>query len=234
MSKYSVFNKEVKLLEYFVSDSFRTEHPRAKDVDRLLNKLYDLTDNHRLNSFSYLMKGVGSSSRAKKIISFYLLGALCNPPQPEDDPEIIKSATRACAAEALKPDCEDLILEAILYSFIHDVDSVEAYPAISKAMNHNNNYIRLLATKAMGAHLNDEFLPEKGLKQLIEATDDKYAEIRDWAIFNLAQMVDIYKVKRPDIRQAFIKHARDRYYPAREEALVGLSYLKDPEGLEYL
>ncbi len=69
------------------------------------------------------------------------------------------------------------------------------------------------------------------LDTLISLSDDKSAEVRDWATFGLGTMIEI---DSPKIRDALAKRLADRHYATKCEAIAGLAKRKDDRGKKAL
>ena len=132
------------------------------------------------------------------------------------------------------------ILEALLHRvpLEDDIDSLESLIYALGRMNddrttqalvsfsHHPEWIVRLAVAREIPH-DAEAAP----KVLIDLSSDEDEDVRNWATFGLAQMLD---TDTPEIREALLNRLHDEYDEIRGEALLGLALRKDERVIEPL
>lgn len=95
---------------------------------------------------------------------------------------------------------------------------------VSRFSTHRNWGVRRGVACALGG----EESP-LAIRTLIKLTEDKSAQVRDWATFGIG---DLIEKDSSEIREALFRRVKDRSIDTRNEAMVGLAKRKDPRAIE--
>lgn len=95
---------------------------------------------------------------------------------------------------------------------------------VSRFSTHRNLGVRCGVACALGGDGSP-----LAIKTLIKLTEDKYAQVRDWATFGIG---DLMEKDSSEIREALFRRVKDRSIDTRNEAMVGLAKRKDPRAIE--
>lgn len=94
---------------------------------------------------------------------------------------------------------------------------------------HQNAEVRYAVAFALGGDSKP-----LSIKTLLQLTEDKDPQVRDWATFGIGSLADIRKTNTRHIREALFKRLHDTHMDPRGEALIGLAKLKDKRVIEYI
>jgi HEAT repeat protein len=95
---------------------------------------------------------------------------------------------------------------------------------------HPTAEVRLAVAFAV-ATVSPQPLEPEARTALIRLSQDRDAEVRDWATFGLGTLSD---ADGPDVRAALLARAEDANHEARAEALFGLAVRRDPRAVPHL
>jgi hypothetical protein len=95
---------------------------------------------------------------------------------------------------------------------------------------HPTAEVRLAVAFAI-ATVSPQPLEPEARTALIRLSQDRDAEVRDWATFGLGTLSD---ADGPDVRAALLARAEDANHEARAEALFGLAVRRDPRAVPHL
>lgn len=156
-----------------------------------------------------------SKSEKEKIIGVYVLAQLGFDPRYQQD------KTVELYFELLKNEKSKKVISAILSSISHNNENLSE-KQISKLLefkNHNDSNIRFDLTLAISCLENDG-----AIKALIELSNDKDSDIRNWAVFGLGTQIEN---DTEEIRNALWNRVNDNHFETKSEAIVGLANRKD-------
>lgn len=128
----------------------------------------------------------------------------------------------------LKTETDRKIISTLLYGISHNNEKIsnEKIDLICSFKNHNSVIVRHSLTHALCTLEN-----EKAIHTLIKLSNDKDADVRDWATFGLGSQLEIDNEK---IRNALWNRVTDETEGARFEAISGLAQRQDSRIKEIL
>ncbi|HLJ25922.1 MAG TPA: HEAT repeat domain-containing protein [Candidatus Angelobacter sp.] len=100
------------------------------------------------------------------------------------------------------------------------LDNPLAVPLITNFSSHSSPEVRFDVAFALGCFPNDR----RSAETLLQLTQDKDKDVRDWATFALGVLGD---ADSAEIREALVRLLNDSDENVREEAMVGLGKRKD-------
>jgi len=158
-----------------------------------------------------------SSSEKEKIIGIYILAQLGFAPRMH------QQKTVNLYFELLKNEKSIKVLTALLSSIGHNNEllSNERISQLVALKNHKYSTIRYFVVMSLLSVENT-----KAIDTLIELSEDKYSDIRNWATFGIASQIEIDNQK---IRKALWDRINDSDEETKIEAIIGLSERKDPQ-----
>lgn len=162
----------------------------------------------------------GSDDAAARATACALVGLICHQHEipreravqalldlvaSESDEDVLRFAARALGATA----------------------SSLALPALLALAQHSDEDVRTQVAVAVPACTGDDIDPA-AVDALIKLTDDRDADVRNWATFGLGRQVD---TDCREVRDALWARAADESQDVREEAAAGLARRRDPRSL---
>jgi HEAT repeat protein len=105
-----------------------------------------------------------------------------------------------------------------------EIADPRAVAPLVKLKNHPDARVRYGVVLGLGGHE-----AAQAITALIELTRDKDTKVRDWATFELGQMID---TDTPEIRASLWARVTDEDDETRGEALIGLAQRGDPRIVE--
>src|SRR5262249_16232920 len=114
-----------------------------------------------------------------------------------------------------------------LHAAWNDTASLALLPLAS----HPDDRVRLAVTRALPGGVERNDVQQKVADALMGLADDDSSEIRDWAVFGLASILD---VDTPAVRETLRSHLFDSDLTTRLEALIGLAERRDPAALDLI
>lgn len=136
-------------------------------------------------------------------------------------PRIHKKTILKKFFDLLKSEKDKYIVSALFYGIGHNNEILtnKEIALICSFKNHKSSIVRHSLVFAL---LTKE--EPKAIETLIELTNDRDSETRDWATFGIGTQVTI---DNHDIRNALWQRINDKYESTRFEAIVGLAQRKD-------
>ena len=156
-----------------------------------------------------------SESEKRKIIGIYVLAQLGFNPRFQQD------KTVELYFNLLENEKSPKVISAILSSISHNNENIKENQ-ISKLIeykNHSYSNVRFELTLAISCLEN-----ESAIKTLIELSNDKDSDIRNWAIFGLGTQIEN---DTEEIRTALWNRINDSNFETKSEAIVGLANRND-------
>lgn len=165
--------------------------------------------------YDQAFKLANTENEKEKIIGIYVLAQL------GFDPRFQQQKTVSLYFKLLEKEESPKVIAAILSSISHNNENltINQVSKLVKYKNHRFSDVRFQLTLAISCleHKN-------AIETLIELSDDKDADIRNWATFGLGRQLEI---DTQEIRTALWKRTNDTHFETKSEAIVGLANRKD-------
>jgi hypothetical protein len=151
--------------------------------------------------------------------------------RPDADRPFISESVSIAADHLRDPDTE--IVRCAAWALSH-LGTQQAVSSLIAFRNHSESEVRQAIACCIA--LRDH---PKAVNVLVELMDDVNEVVRDWATFSLGSEVigedgSMEYRDSDEIRAALRKRLDDSYEDARREAIWGLAYRRDPQGLQLL
>ena len=154
-----------------------------------------------------------------------LLGVLCN---PDEDGLGLEVALELVAVAGRVDETE--VLCSVARALGHAADSTGA-ATLARLRIHHGRDVRLAVAQALPmCHDADDHDQESVVATaLLDLMEDEHPDIRDWATFAIARLVQVDGV---GVRQALVRRLLDDDLATRSEAAAGLARRRDRRALE--
>ncbi len=202
----------------------RKKWPSEKIFTRLLNNktkktfwdnISELRKRPNNEVYNQAFKLAKSDNDKQKIIGIYVLAQL------GFNPRYQQNRTVDLYFKLLNNENNPKVISAILSSISHNNENLSK-KQISKLIefkDHDNLNVRFDLTLAISCLEN-----ETAIKTLIELSNDKVSDIRNWAVFGLGTQIEN---DSEEIRTALWNRVNDNHFETKSEAIVGLANRKD-------
>lgn len=156
-----------------------------------------------------------SKSEKKKIIGIYLLAQL------GFNPRFKQKKTVNLYFKLLKKEKSPKVISAILSSIGHNNEILNENQILQliKFKKHNYSKVKFQLVMSLLGLEN-----ENAISTLIELSQDKYSDIRNWSTFGLGSQIEI---NNAEITKALWNRINDENQETKLEAIVGLANRKD-------
>lgn len=128
----------------------------------------------------------------------------------------------------IKTDPRPSVLEGALFGICHtqDSDDQQGLRRIARLRDHPRSKVRWGVVHALWGR--EDAL---SIRTLIQLSDDRDDEIRDWATCSLGTLTEI---DTPAVRRALLKRCDDRHGATRAEGIMGLARRKHPQARAWI
>ncbi|PCJ63619.1 MAG: hypothetical protein COA58_15900 [Bacteroidetes bacterium] len=165
--------------------------------------------------YNQAFKLANSESEKKKIIGIYVLAQL------GFNPRFQQTKTVDLYFRLLENEKSPKVISAILSSIGHNNENINAnqISILGEYKNHSFSYVRFELTRAISGLENED-----AIKTLIELSNDKHGDVRNWATFGLGTLLEI---DSEEIRAALWNRINDTDFDTKSEAIAGLANRMD-------
>ncbi len=186
----------------------KTQKTFWKNIDELRNR-----PNTRV--YNQAFKLANYKTEKEKIIGIYVLAQL------GFNPRFQQQKTVDLYFKLLENEKSPKVISAILSSISHNNGNLNEnqISKLIKFKNHNYSVVRFQLTIALSCLKN-----EKAIKTLIELSQDKKTDIRNWATFSLGSLIE---TNNTEITKALWNRINDKNQETKFEAILGLANRKD-------
>lgn len=161
--------------------------------------------------YNQAFKLASSESQKEKIIGIYVLAQL------GFNPRFQQSKTVDLYFKLLKKEKSPKVISSILSSISHNNENLNKIQILNliEYKTHKFADVRFELTLAISCLEN-----ENAIKTLIELSNDKDSDIRNWATFGIGRQLEI---DTEDIRNALWNRINDSDFETKSEAIAGLA-----------
>ena len=177
--------------------------------------IHELRKRPNKKVYNQAFKLANSKTEKEKIIGIYVLAQLGSSPRFQQE------KTVNLYFKLLENEKSPKIISAILSSISHNNENLSDHQ-ISKLIefkNHTYSEVRLQTVLALSGLENHQ-----AIITLIELSQDKFSDIRNWATFGLGTQIE---VDSAEITEALWNRIKDEDQETKFEAIVGLANRSD-------
>lgn len=221
----------ISVLQAYALEHWDKKHDDLPDTTKYWQLVEDAKKD-KTDASKFVADGLVSDSAQERILAASLAGQLCNPIEPEDEPmarEISELLVKTARTEKNLS-----VLSSIADELRFMNASEEIMNELMELTHHQDEDVRYFAARSLGNLADDEFASGAVITRLIELSSDKDSGIRDWTTFSLGQLIEIYGIDQPEIRDALMARIKDRHTDTRGEAFLALSMCDDKRAVEPL
>lgn len=187
--------------------------------------LYELHRRAEPEIFEAARSWCDNDDATKRVVAVDILAQLG--PLTYEGPKEVRPFTRQTIPllKELLNDPDARVVAAAVYGFGH-IYFQEPIAEKASLATHSSDTVRFAVAYVLGGAKDPG-----AIKMLIDLSQDKYDDVRDWATFGLGCLGGL---DTPEIREALFQRVSDNHFDTRSEALLGLALRDDKRVIPFI